>query len=96
MASQIRASMNRSPSPIPQIMTTSEQGLSIFASIKSEDEDAYEQHIDAEVNNITSYYSPISEDNQPRETRVLNVPSPGIYTPVPDQLPRYVKNFRYL
>ena len=91
MASQIRASMNRSPNLIPEAMTTSEQGQSIFASLKSEDEDASDHHIDAEVNNITSYYSPIDDNSLVRpsrpDSRVLNVPSPRIYTP-PDQLPR--------
>ena len=80
---------HRSPSQfIPEIMTSSEQGASIFASLKSEDGDTDDLQNDAEVHNITSYYSPINED-QASESRILNVPtSMSIHTPIPDQLPR--------
>ena len=91
MASQIRASTmgHRSPSQfIPEIMTSSEQGASIFASLKSEDGDTDDFQNDAEVNNITSYYSPINEGDQASESRILNVPTMSIHTPIPDQLPR--------
>ena len=92
MASQIRASTmgHRSPSQfIPEIMTSSEQGASIFASLKSEDGDTDDLQNDAEVHNITSYYSPINDRDQASESRILNVPTPiSIHTPIPDQLPR--------
>ena len=92
MASQIRASTmgHRSPSQfIPEIMTSSEQGVSIFASLKSEDGDTDDLQNDAEVHNITSYYSPINDGGQASESRILNVPTPiSIHTPIPDQLPR--------
>ena len=95
MASQqIRASTmgRRSPNQlIPDIMTNSENGASMFASFKSEDMDADEIQVDSEVHNITNYYSPINDDNQassePRN--ILNIPSQiSIHSPIPDQLPR--------
>ena len=81
---------HRSPSQfIPEIMTSSEQGVSIFASLKSEDGDTDDLQTDAEVHNITSYYSPINDGDQASESRILNVPTPiSIHTPIPDQLPR--------
>lgn len=81
---------HRSPSQfIPEIMTSSEQGASIFASLKSEDGDTDDLQNDAEVHNITSYYSPINDRDQASESRILNVPTPiSIHTPIPDQLPR--------
>ena len=97
MANAIRASTmgHRSPNQlIPQIMTSSENGAtSIFASIKSEDED--DQHIDAEVQNITNFYSPINDEDRSRESRILTAPN----TPVPlltDQLPRHSGQFCFV
>ena len=88
---------NRSPNQlIPQIMTSSEHGASIFASIKSEDGD--DQHIDAEVHNITRFYSPNNDEDRSLESRILTAPNTPVPSPpiLPDQLPRHSGQFRFI
>ena len=78
MANAVRATTmanrDRSPSRRSSQMMNSGQGPSIFASIVTEDDEENGCRIaNAEVQNITNYYSPINDDSLSMESPPMNI-----------------------